>query len=115
MTWDTLTIHQLAQLLEERIQESVKVGVRWAEANAQARYLEKARESVLAGCMSGTGSAVQQKNDALVHEQYMQHLNGLRSAHHESEELKVRYGALKSEVEALRTLLVTKRDELRKL
>jgi hypothetical protein len=102
--------------IEARMQELRELSARFAKAKAQENFLEEFKKSKLAMLMKdaerdGYTSAAAQEREARAHPQYIELLEGLRTATEEAEALrwKLRLAEIGSEV--WRTLQANQRAE----
>ncbi len=112
-TKNNLTIAQLEESIIEHVNKAEKSGEEWANAKALYEDLEDKRKSYLASLMPHEGSQAAKEQQALAEPVYGQYLNGLGEARKAYLIAQVKYEMDRLKIEVLRTLISTRREEVR--
>lgn len=89
------------------------VGMDWAEAQSLWEQLRDLKEVILSGAMPEEGTFSERKNIALSSDVYRQHIMAISAAKQDALEKEVKYKAVKSQINAIRTILSNKREMLK--
>lgn len=104
----------IAAKLEKWIKESEEAGKAWAKAKTLYDSIEDHRKSMLAGVMSSySGSVASKETQALADDRYGHFLDGLAEARGRFLEAQVGYDNAKLKVDALRTIISARKEEIR--
>lgn len=104
----------IAEKLEKWIIESEEAGRKWAQSKALHDSIEDKRKPMLAKLMSGfDGSVAAKESAALADERYETFLKGLSEARGEFLQAMVAYDNAKLKVDALRTIISARKEEIR--
>lgn len=104
----------IADKLEKWITESEAAGRKWAQAKTLYDSIEDKRKPLLAKLMSGyEGSVAAKESAALADAKYNEFLKGLGEARGEFLQAMVAYDNAKLKVDALRTIISARKEEIR--
>eukprot|EP00241_Pyramimonas_parkeae_P022160 CAMPEP_0114306156 /NCGR_PEP_ID=MMETSP0059-20121206/16746_1 /TAXON_ID=36894 /ORGANISM="Pyramimonas parkeae, Strain CCMP726" /LENGTH=249 /DNA_ID=CAMNT_0001429455 /DNA_START=20 /DNA_END=769 /DNA_ORIENTATION=+ len=97
--------------------ELVELGTIWADRNAQAEYLEEGRKILLSELIvkfnaDAAVSRALAESKALATAEYKTHMSKMVEARRASNHAKVRFDALKTKIELVRTYEATRRSEM---
>ncbi len=92
----------------------IESGEAWADAEAAAELREETKKSVLSELklMSGEKSDAARETEALASQRYRQHITEMVETRHQANRAKVRYTAIQTLAEMLRTKESTRRAEM---
>lgn len=105
---------QLEQLLIDKCEDMQTSGLEWAKAQTIADQLENLKKPVLYSNMPSDGSEAAKERVAYSCEAYKNHLEALSIASGRALSAQVQYKASQAKVDALRTLISTRRERVKR-
>lgn len=108
------SLQELEREIFKAIEKEKALAIESAEKNSLYANLEDLKKTVLAQCMPKEGSQASKEEVALRDEEYKKHLEALNIARKDYLIAKAHHGSMEKIFEALRSVLSSRREQLKK-